>query len=1021
MVRHRFPWCLESTCPSVIATLTLGLLIPNVLSQTNFESRPLWGTGRGRPAGKTCLNYCQLLPICNHGKCFLDQSSCDVICACEEGYTGKWCKEQATKVGPRTGNNTQPVPPIGKPWESPAHSAPKGPTKRPLMILGTFRPRNGNKKSPPFIFPMMPANPPSNKQPQRSDDIAEREETKAINNSSNNVKSNARQLVLPNSTTMTIIRTKLEDMDNVTSIDIESANSAIKELPNKDTIPTTSVDELVHPTESVITSPGTLDSTQGEVLSTVEPMSSQRVCEESCHTGKCLFNGGEYRCVKESAPIIMATIENASMAARGECGKGFKCRHGVCDPDQLRKGRIKCICDKGWIGTLCEHACELDCGEHGMCGHPDKNKTSMVCLCNTGYDGDRCQDVKILPEFNKDVEDPSVHIYVIGFTIGFVVFFTLILILITYCLWRRRFVFIMKIVHYFQHYEENDGQIYDAFVSYKSSKEDEHFVLTKLYPKLEMELGFKMCMHFRDFTPGEAIANNIISAIERSRRTIMILSPNYINSEWCRMEYQKAQHEMLKMRHKIIPIVLEDVSKCKTMDKNLKTILSTVTYIEWPGEEDPKKLEKFWKKIELSLPKKRSGEHSPSNSVESTSTSSSTTSNDIDVSKSSSEDPASNTILSTITDSVSITMDKCDPKKSSQQGSDTPGKARSETRLKKMKDVLKLKINNNNNRALCREISIESNISTPVSSTPSPGFFGGKDSTPLLSKKLLNCKQINKSSAKSSTWSHRNHNRGRKNSQTQSQSFTEKDVNRPCLDVIPQTPTSPSPNDVDLPDVCRTAGYYNIVCGEKTSPSTENDFAGMQQCPTCILRKDDVDANSTINSLAEQVKGQQQNNLGNPTGLNISLDHIRSPYPTSVYSYDNTGESVDVTNTSVTSKVITKCSTCALRVNVDNVYQERETQFTSDLNTDDSLSSGERRNNTNFIKDVNCESDEKISNIQPNENPLLNVLHLPIQGRYIPNFHVNNAFIENEENKPPIPIPPIRVKKLQRQNSRENL
>lgn len=53
-----------------------------------------------------------------------------------------------------------------------------------------------------------------------------------------------------------------------------------------------------------------------------------------------------------------------------------------------------------------------------------------------------------------------------------------------------------------------DGKEYDAFISYKSSKEDEDFVLHQLYPKLEEEMGFKLCMHFRDFTPGDSKHND---------------------------------------------------------------------------------------------------------------------------------------------------------------------------------------------------------------------------------------------------------------------------------------------------------------------------------------------------------------------------------------------------------------------------------------------------------------------------------------------------------------------------------
>ncbi|XP_069126125.1 uncharacterized protein [Argopecten irradians] len=998
MVLH---WSLDCTLSFYISTLVAGLLTQSVLSQSHFGSRPLWGSGRGRPPGKTCLDYCQLFSICHHGKCFLDQSSCEVICACEEGYTGKWCKEKVSTTDNNTDDNSTKV---DTPWISHSQAAPSGPTKRPLMILGTFRPRNGNRKSPPFIFPM--SKPPSIT--KNNEDDSDHEKTKPADNASNNVKSNTEQMVLPNSTTMTVIRTELEDMNNLTRVSIESTPSASLEMADKDTGNVTSESD----NSTVPALSGVLDDIKLPEPTPEESTSPLTMCERSCLVGQCILNEGVYKCVQESTPFHMSTMDNSS--TRGECGKGFKCKHGICDPEQRRKGRIKCLCDKGWIGTLCEHACELDCGKHGECVHTNRNKTAMICQCDAGFDGDKCQDLIVLPEYTKEVEDTTVHLYVIGITIGFVVVFIVIFVLITYCMWRRRFVFIMKIVHYFQHYEENDGQVFDAFISYKSSKEDEHFVLTKLYPKLEMEMGFKVCMHFRDFTPGEAIANNIISAIERSRRTIMILSPNYINSEWCRMEYQKAQHEMLKMRHKIIPIVLEDVSKCKTMDKNLKTILSTVTYIEWPGEEDSKKLEKFWKKIELSLPKKRSCDQSSSSSVESTSTSSSTTSIDIDDPIKSSEDPDSDTKLTTISDSVNEKMGPHVSKKSSKHGIGT-GIPKSETRLKKMKDVLKLKINNNNNRILCREMSVDSNISTPASATTSPGFFGGKDSTPLLSRKLLNCKQLNNCGAKSSTWSHRNHNRGRRNSQTQSQSFTERDYNRPGLDVVPQTPDSAVPCDKDLPDVCRTGGYYNIVCGEKNSDcTTVNNLAGIPQCPTCVFSQDDVDVNSVINSsIIGQEQGPPENNLGTSSQMNISFNQVQPMYSTSVYNYDSNGESVDVTNNSVTTNMTAECVTCALSCDVDNTSQDRGAQFTSDLNP----TLEERRNNNNIIN----ESDIKISNIQPNENPLLNITNLPNGSRYIPNFYVNNAFVENEDNRLRTPIPPLRIKKLMRQNSQENL
>ena len=41
------------------------------------------------------------------------------------------------------------------------------------------------------------------------------------------------------------------------------------------------------------------------------------------------------------------------------------------------------------------------------------------------------------------------------------------------------------------------------------------------------------------------------------------------------------------------------------MDETLRNILDTITYITWPGDEHDKKVERFWKRLELSMPKKR--------------------------------------------------------------------------------------------------------------------------------------------------------------------------------------------------------------------------------------------------------------------------------------------------------------------------------------------------------------------------------------------------------------------------------
>ena len=41
------------------------------------------------------------------------------------------------------------------------------------------------------------------------------------------------------------------------------------------------------------------------------------------------------------------------------------------------------------------------------------------------------------------------------------------------------------------------------------------------------------------------------------------------------------------------------------MDPNLKYILDSITYLKWPGGGNSKAENAFWKRLELSMPKKR--------------------------------------------------------------------------------------------------------------------------------------------------------------------------------------------------------------------------------------------------------------------------------------------------------------------------------------------------------------------------------------------------------------------------------
>ncbi|KAK3606472.1 hypothetical protein CHS0354_041420 [Potamilus streckersoni] len=288
------------------------------------------------------------------------------------------------------------------------------------------------------------------------------------------------------------------------------------------------------------------------------------------------------------------------------CQGGLPCFYGYCVVDNVSR-TARCKCYPRVTGDLCNEICCLDCGPYGECGVNVEDST-QYCNCFLNYTGERCETPR--PKENTDnpehVQKETWYLWLVGVCAVTLFVLLLLLIILPYLMWKHRVILIMKIVHYFQSYEDQDDRIWDAFVSYRSDPVDEEFVLRKLYNTLEKEMGFKLNLHFKDFAVGETIANNIIQAVQNSRRTILVMSKNYVKSEFTRFEYQCAQNEMLQRKHRIIPILLEDITEIKdTIDPTLKVILNSVTYIMWPGEDNPKELNKFWKRLELSMPKIR--------------------------------------------------------------------------------------------------------------------------------------------------------------------------------------------------------------------------------------------------------------------------------------------------------------------------------------------------------------------------------------------------------------------------------
>ncbi|KAG8035392.1 hypothetical protein G9C98_006838 [Cotesia typhae] len=141
---------------------------------------------------------------------------------------------------------------------------------------------------------------------------------------------------------------------------------------------------------------------------------------------------------------------------------------------------------------------------------------------------------------------------------------------------------------------DDRDKLFDAFVSYSSK--DEAFVVEELAPVLEMgNPSYKLCLHYRDFPVGSFIADTIVQAVESSRRTIIVLSENFIKSEWCRFDFKSAHHQVLRdRRRRLILVLVGDVPQ-RDLDPDIRLYLKTNTYLQWGDKL-------FWEKLRFALP-----------------------------------------------------------------------------------------------------------------------------------------------------------------------------------------------------------------------------------------------------------------------------------------------------------------------------------------------------------------------------------------------------------------------------------
>lgn len=95
----------------------------------------------------------------------------------------------------------------------------------------------------------------------------------------------------------------------------------------------------------------------------------------------------------------------------------------------------------------------------------------------------------------------------------------------------------------------------DVFVSYHPA--DKAWVRGELLPRLD-RAGLRYIVDFRDFAIGAPKIINIENAVERSRHTLIVLTPDWLASDWNSFQGLLAQStDPSSVEHKLLPLILK--------------------------------------------------------------------------------------------------------------------------------------------------------------------------------------------------------------------------------------------------------------------------------------------------------------------------------------------------------------------------------------------------------------------------------------------------------------------------------
>ena len=217
----------------------------------------------------------------------------------------------------------------------------------------------------------------------------------------------------------------------------------------------------------------------------------------------------------------------------------------------------------------------------------DDNKSIVTCL----YSGKWSKPPQCKPKANpksKSLNPLIVTIPVLG--VPFV------LITIMYCLFtcktnRKKNIPLFR------------NKIFDAFVCYCYEETDAQFAENTLRIELEENVDppFKLCIHRRNFQAAWGIMWNINNAIKNSNSAIIIMSQDYVDSLWCKEEFEQFYMEHMKdPAFKLFIIMMQPADSLENTSLYMDSFFDQKTYLERNDVKLFKKISDYLRRVKES-------------------------------------------------------------------------------------------------------------------------------------------------------------------------------------------------------------------------------------------------------------------------------------------------------------------------------------------------------------------------------------------------------------------------------------